>query len=344
MNLKKKETTTNGGYDIQCPSPGHYYLQTYFDVPSLYRVNDDDDNNEVYDDQQKDDDDDNNNNGMVGQEEETLHYTPEIRFIFTTGQEQDQQGTIIVGCATTGAAAWNKGQTNKAQQGVWVLAVAILCLLLIFATLLYMSHQRRKRLERLMERSKKTPKQEHVERRYQYFSTLPNGQVIPIPPTTTTTTSSSSQSHHGYSHHYHMDHDDPIVVDSMKAAAARSGDNERRRRQQGATVRHLPPSFPTHRSSLSAAAVALNNHSSHHTLFSANSVDSNSPVAVVDTPPTTGGNATAAIGGGGGRLPRNPLEQQLHSHAHNITTTTRGTPMISNPSYNETRLPIRPVI
>lgn len=98
-----------------------------------------------------------------------FHYTPDVRLTFTNARN------AMVGCVTTGPVALHHTAAVKAVQGWIALGVAVLLFVLIFSILLVLSHRRKKLLERLRNH-KRNPVSN-----YQYFRTLPNGQVVALP-------------------------------------------------------------------------------------------------------------------------------------------------------------------
>jgi hypothetical protein len=122
------------GSSRTCPESGNYVMETYYTVPSIRDYG--------------------------------FHYTPDVRLTFT-----DETGNRL-GCATTGTVAMHVTADHKAAQGMLALGISCIAFVLVFALLLYLSHRRRKRLEKLT--ANKTS-------RYRYFRTLPSGQVIPLP-------------------------------------------------------------------------------------------------------------------------------------------------------------------
>jgi hypothetical protein len=125
-----------------CPSPGTYFFKTYYVVPELMKRSAD---------------------------YESIHYTPDIKITFT-----DSHGNRL-GCATAGAVAVHVRATTQGQRGFLALAIALGVFGLVFAALLVLSRWRQKRLEQMAQRKSST------QPRYQYFRTLPNGQVVPLP-------------------------------------------------------------------------------------------------------------------------------------------------------------------
>jgi hypothetical protein len=96
----------------------------------------------------------------------TFLFTPDVQFFF-----DDDQGRRL-GCVTTGTMALHQRADSKAQQGLVALGVSIVVFLLLFGVLLYFSYRRKKRIQHLAEQK--------TLQRYQYFRTLPNGQVVPM--------------------------------------------------------------------------------------------------------------------------------------------------------------------
>ena len=247
-------TSATTGSSTTCPTPGKYYMQIYFQVPSYTEGT----TGSGYTSPRSDDD---NDDATLSVEDASMHYTPDIRFVFANAQKS------IVGCASTGAAAWNNDHSTKTWYGMTALGMAVSGLLLTFALMLWMNHLRRKRLEEQQGKQQAAAAAAAPQRMYQYFKTLPNGQVVPIP--------------HGML---------PVLG-----------------RQRRPPLRMPPPPPPYPPQFVHPPHVILPAHS----VDSTTGMDSNGAVA-----------ATTAHG--------------RHSNNH--------IPMISNPSYNETLLPTRPVI
>eukprot|EP00977_Amphora_coffeiformis_P009167 scaffold2092_cov144-Amphora_coffeaeformis.AAC.8 len=96
-----------------------------------------------------------------------FHFTPDINMTFTDGDMNR------LGCAVTGTAAFHRQASRRHSLGMTALGFGLLVFGVVFGGLLILAYRRRKRLESLTER--KVP-------RYQYFRTLPNGQVVPLQP------------------------------------------------------------------------------------------------------------------------------------------------------------------
>jgi hypothetical protein len=96
----------------------------------------------------------------------SFHYTPDLKLIFSNADD----GTRI-GCVATGTAAWHHAAEKKATRGLVALGVAVLMFCSVFGLLLYLSYRRKKRLEQLTAERRKN---------YQYFRTLPSGQVVSL--------------------------------------------------------------------------------------------------------------------------------------------------------------------
>lgn len=124
-----------------CPLPGHYTLTTYYTVPAL--------------------------------RDYEFHYTPDVRVTFWDPSNHGRR----LGCIATGTTALHRRADSRAARGVVALGISLLAFALVAASLLYLTYRRKKRLQKISERSKQN---------YHYFRTLPNGQVIPLPTTTTT--------------------------------------------------------------------------------------------------------------------------------------------------------------
>lgn len=126
---------------VSCPSPGTYSVETYFTVPTI--------------------------------SDYSFHYTPDIRLSF-----YDSSGNRL-GCGTTGTVALHRTADDKAVKGIWALGISCIAFCLVFSVLLYLSYRRKKRLEQLQLTERKS-NSSNGNNRYQYFRTLPNGQVIPL--------------------------------------------------------------------------------------------------------------------------------------------------------------------
>ena len=96
-----------------------------------------------------------------------FHFTPDLNITLTDGHGHR------LGCARTGTAAMHRQAKRRHIIGMWSLGIALVIFGAVFGGLLVLAYRRKKRLESLTE--KKVPK-------YQYFRTLPNGQVVPIQP------------------------------------------------------------------------------------------------------------------------------------------------------------------
>jgi hypothetical protein len=127
--------TAQDGSNKTCPEAGKYVVQTYYTVPSIRDYG--------------------------------FHYTPDVRLTFT------DESSNRLGCSTTGTVAMHVTADHKAAQGMLALGISCIAFLVVFAVLLYLSHRRRKRLEKLT--------QHKTSRHSRYFRTLANGQVIPLP-------------------------------------------------------------------------------------------------------------------------------------------------------------------
>jgi hypothetical protein len=142
-----------------CPRPGTYTLQTTYNVPRLRDYG--------------------------------LHYTPDINLIFW-----DATGRTRFGCAATGTRAFHHAADRHAREGWIALAISAGFFCLVFASLLWWSYRRKKRLEQLaIKISSGGSVGTHSESgtrststlqapSYHYFRTLPDGQVVPIPAAT----------------------------------------------------------------------------------------------------------------------------------------------------------------
>lgn len=94
-----------------------------------------------------------------------FHFTPDINMTFTDGNYHR------LGCAVTGTAALRLQASRRRKIGMAALGFGLVVFGVVFGGLLFLAYRRRKRLESLTE--KKVP-------RYEYFRTLPNGQVVPM--------------------------------------------------------------------------------------------------------------------------------------------------------------------
>ena len=94
-----------------------------------------------------------------------FHFTPDVNLTFTDANYNR------LGCAVTGTTAFHLQAERRHGFGMMALAFGLTIFGVVMGGLLLLAYRRRKRLETLTER--KTP-------RYQYFRTLPNGQVVPI--------------------------------------------------------------------------------------------------------------------------------------------------------------------
>lgn len=99
------------------------------------------------------------------QDNSDFHFTPDLNLTFTDGNYNR------LGCAVTGTTALHLEAERRHTIGMMALAFGLMIFGVVMGGLLLLAYRRRKRLETLTER--KTP-------RYQYFRTLPNGQVVPI--------------------------------------------------------------------------------------------------------------------------------------------------------------------
>ena len=96
-----------------------------------------------------------------------FHFTPDINMTFT------DENLNRVGCAVTGTAALQREASRRHKTGMVALGIGLAVFGFVFGGLLILAYRRRKRLESLTERKTQ---------RYQYFRTLPNGQVVPLQP------------------------------------------------------------------------------------------------------------------------------------------------------------------
>jgi hypothetical protein len=119
-----------------------------------------------------------------------FHYTPDIRLTF-----MDKEG-LRIGCVSSGPVAIHKANDVRAVHGFIALGISIAVFVCIFSALLFLSHRRKKRIEQLREKRGHTISGT----RYQYFRTLPNGDVVPLPsnhqhPASLVATRQQSQQH-----------------------------------------------------------------------------------------------------------------------------------------------------
>lgn len=139
VNYLSPDTTDDyWGDTTVCPHPGVYQLQTYYTMPSITDY--------------------------------TLHYTPDVRLTFSNTYGRK------IGCVLSGPAAIHLSNEKKAIRGLVFLGCALFAFLCVFATLLYMSYRRKKRLELLREKRNQHQQQGGISRS-QYFRTLPNGHI-----------------------------------------------------------------------------------------------------------------------------------------------------------------------
>jgi hypothetical protein len=106
----------------------------------------------------------------------TFHYTPDVRLTFL-----DHDGQRV-GCIVTGPIALRAAADAKAVAGLIALGISVTVFMGIFAALLFLSHRRRQGLERLRLAGGNATGAAHPTgaMQYQYFRTLPNGQVVPV--------------------------------------------------------------------------------------------------------------------------------------------------------------------
>jgi hypothetical protein len=106
----------------------------------------------------------------------TFHYTPDVRLTFLNDDGQR------VGCVVTGPIALRAAADAKAVAGLIALGISVTVFMGIFAALLFLSHRRRQGLERLRLAGGNATTGAHATgaMQYQYFRTLPNGQVVPV--------------------------------------------------------------------------------------------------------------------------------------------------------------------
>jgi len=148
IQLQADTTYYSGEYgdSSECPFPGTYRLITYYKVPAITDTH--------------------------------FKYTPDIRFTLWNADHQR------IGCVVTGPSEIHSAADRKAAHGLVALAIALGIFLSLFAVLLFLSHRRKKRIEALREkRGGGSSGSCTGSRQYQYFRTLPNGQVIPLPAT-----------------------------------------------------------------------------------------------------------------------------------------------------------------
>lgn len=102
---------------------------------------------------------------LIGGNDNDFHFTPDVNLTFTDNNYNR------LGCAVTGTAALHRQAYLRHRIGMVALALGLFAFAFVFCGLLLLAYRRKKRLEKVNER--KTQK-------YQYFRTLPNGQVVPF--------------------------------------------------------------------------------------------------------------------------------------------------------------------
>jgi hypothetical protein len=166
------------GDPTECPHAGIYQWTAYYTVPSFA--------------------------------DSSLHYTPDVRLTFL-----NDQGTRF-GCVVTGPIALLSQADAKAVAGLVALGISVTIFIGIFSILLYLSHRRKQRLEKLTRLTTQTAMQ------YQYFRTLPNGQVVPVTghpppvrPQQRQRPMPQQQQQHPHDHHEDGDDDDDDSEDAL---------------------------------------------------------------------------------------------------------------------------------
>lgn len=113
----------------------------------------------------------------------TLHYTPDVRLTFLN--EFGQR----VGCVVCGPLALRAASDARAVHGLVALGISLTVFIGVFSILLYLSHRRKQGLERVRAHGGGSGGAPHpfkknnstsTSMQYQYFRTLPNGQVVPV--------------------------------------------------------------------------------------------------------------------------------------------------------------------
>lgn len=111
-----------------------------------------------------------------------FHYTPDLRLTFTDARNR------TVGCTVTGPYSIMLANDVRSEHGWIALGIACSVFVSIFATLLLFSYSRNEeRLKQTMnkDRKQRAPcaqrRRNSMDDRYQYFQTLPDGQVVPLP-------------------------------------------------------------------------------------------------------------------------------------------------------------------
>jgi hypothetical protein len=111
----------------------------------------------------------------------SFHYTPDVRITFTDARAR------IVGCSVTGPYSLNVDSDKRSKQGWVALGMACVLFLSVFTGLVMRSI--RSDQERMENNGNKDQRKKAVlaqrklddTNRYQYFRTLPNGQVVQLP-------------------------------------------------------------------------------------------------------------------------------------------------------------------
>lgn len=102
---------------------------------------------------------------FIGNDDSNLHFTPDVNLTFTDNNYNR------LGCAVTGTAALHRQAYMRHRYGMISLGLGLCAFSLVFCGLLFLAYRRKQRLEKMNERKTQ---------RYQYFRTLPNGQVVPF--------------------------------------------------------------------------------------------------------------------------------------------------------------------
>jgi hypothetical protein len=109
-----------------------------------------------------------------------FHYTPDIRLTFTDVQSR------TVGCTVTGPYSLMMANDIQSERGLVALGIACILFVAVFAILLLLSYRRNEQRMVLINSKEQTRKATFAHRKrssmnhYQYFRTLPNGQVVSL--------------------------------------------------------------------------------------------------------------------------------------------------------------------
>jgi hypothetical protein len=260
-----------------------------------------------------------------------LHYTPEVRMLFSVVRTTNASNLslakryTLMGCANAGTMANHHTKDERAMQGLLALGVATATFMLIFAILLYLTYRRRKWLQQLTEQAKMSEHQPyHPQQRYQYFRTLPNGTVIPLAGRQSSSRASPSLSLPS-TRTSHRDFPPP------RRGSTRSGSH---RQQHNATSRS-DNTFTNehHGNSLPPATVVV---SSTHGRSSVSPIDFHRNTIHEGDESTMEDMDSDAESNNNNK--KNHPSYRSHHPTHDLMTLT------TNPSYNETVLPTRPII